>query len=86
MYIASVGVYSYEKDYTVVEAFKMSDENWKRALLMHSEFAEELSNGDELKWLSSDLEVAKKQLDNNDLQVDIVFTEIPEYDDSMAVA
>ena len=76
MYVASVGVYCYEKDRVVVEAFKVTADDWKSALLLHSEFTEELTAGKKLDWLSHDFDIARGELDNNDLQVDVVFTEI----------
>ena len=75
-YIASVGVYCYAKDEVIVESFKTEHDNWKKALLLHSEFAEEVSSGGNLDWLSADHKTAIKQLDENDLQVDIVFIQI----------
>ncbi len=76
MYVASVGVYCYEKDRVVVECFKTTSSEWKQALILHSEFAEELQDGKHLEWLSHDFDEARRELDNADLQVDIVFTEI----------
>lgn len=76
LYVASVGVYCYAKDRVVVECFKTSTDDWKRALLLHSEFSRELSTGGKLDWLSHDLDTARAELDNSDLQIDIVFTEI----------
>ena len=75
-FLVSIGVYCYAKDRVIVEVFQVNSDNWKKALLLHSEFAKELSSGTNLTWLSDDLEVAFKQLDENDLQVDIVFTKL----------
>ena len=75
-YLASIGVYCYEKDKVVVECFRVQSDDWKKALLLHSEFHKELERGGGLDWLSHDLNTARGELDNADLQVDIVFTEL----------
>ena len=78
-YLASVGVYCYEKDQVVVEAFRVNTtKNWKDVLVLHSEFQKEIETGGRLSWLSSDLDKAKVQLDNNDLKIDIFFTPLSE--------
>ncbi len=61
-FIASVGVYCYEKDRVIVEAFIMQEDDWKKALLLHSEFQEELTKGTNLDWLSHDLDTARREL------------------------
>ena len=77
-YLVSIGIYCYAKDRVSVEVFETFSDNWKTNLLLHSEFDNELSSGSNLDWLSNDPKVAAKQLDENDLQVDIVFTKIGE--------
>lgn len=80
-YVASVAIFCYEKDKVVVESFLTdTTDNWKGMLMLHSEFKVEISSGNNLKWLSDNLEIAKKQLDNNDLKIDICYTYLGESD------
>lgn len=72
-FIASVAVYNYRTNILLVETFRTNcSKDWKSILFQHSEFYQ----GGNLDWLNDDYNKAHKQLDSNDIQIDISFTSL----------
>ena len=67
-YISAVSVYNYNTDLLTTEVFRTPVEDWKFATHSHSEF----KNDVDLNWLSDDYETAQRQLQSNDLLLEVV--------------
>ena len=77
-FVASVAGFDFRTNKLHLDSFVTAIDDWKLAVLHHPEFLPEKGKENNLDWLNHDFEVAKKQLDNNDLAIEVQFVKISE--------